>query len=180
MATLPILSHVYGGVLVASADALLRDQIVTKLNTNRWPVLSAQGGADALGKLETSECDVILLDRRLPDLDADELIAIIRSRYPGVEVLELDPKNGSVLAQTTVPTAGAMRVFRALETLPGFGQKESVVSASAERVQQQLSAISSEILPGFLGSTEAMAKIARMVRLVAPRNTTVLITGPTG
>jgi hypothetical protein len=49
MATVPV-SQKYIGVLVASADAGLREKIVATLNTNRWPVMSAFGGADALGK----------------------------------------------------------------------------------------------------------------------------------
>jgi chemotaxis protein MotB len=85
MATVPV-SQSYNGVLVASADAGLREKIVASLNTNRWPVLAAHGGADALGKLESSECDVLLLDRRLPDLDADELINIIREQYASGQV----------------------------------------------------------------------------------------------
>lgn len=90
MATLPLPSHVYGGVLVASSDAGLREQIVSTLNTNKWPVLAAHGGADALGKLETSECDVLLLDRQLQDLDCDELVRIIETQYGYPENLAID------------------------------------------------------------------------------------------
>src|SRR3954462_9923077 len=71
----------YNGVIVASADASLRERIMFTLNSNRWPVMGAHGGADALGKLESSDCDVLVLDRRLPDLDADELIATVRANY---------------------------------------------------------------------------------------------------
>ena len=37
-----------------------------------------------------------------------------------------------------------------------------------------------EPLPGMIGSSPAMQEVYRLVRLVAPRNTTVLITGDTG
>jgi DNA-binding response OmpR family regulator len=79
MATIPYpqSSSDFGGVLVASGDAARRDQIVSTLRTSRWPVMQASGGADALEKLEASECDVLLLDRCLPDLDADELVRMV-------------------------------------------------------------------------------------------------------
>ena len=50
----------------------------------------ALGGAEALVTLEKHDCEVLFLDRRLPDLDAEELIAIIERRFPGTQVVMLD------------------------------------------------------------------------------------------
>ena len=52
------------------------------------------GGADALDKLETGDWQVLFLDRRLPDLDAEELMETIRQRFPGIEVAMLDSDSG--------------------------------------------------------------------------------------
>lgn len=168
MAAIP-LSQGYSGVLVASADAGLREKIVATLNTNRWPVMAAHGGADALGKLEASECDVLLLDRRLPDLDADELIATVRQQFPGVEVVELDARTGSLLAEPRHPIPGLTRAFHAIEAVPR--RRDSIYVQTARQV---------ETLPGMVGQSPAMERVYRLVRLVAPRTTTVLVTGPTG
>jgi len=166
MATVPV-PQSYSGVLVASADAVLRERIVSTLNTNRWPVLSANGGADALGKLEASECDVLLLDRRLPDLNADELVATVRAQFPGVEVLELDARTGKLIDEPRWPIPGLMRAARTPEMVAPL-----IEFTRSERL--------SESLPGMVGESAAMHKVYRLVRLVAPRTTTVLVTGPTG
>jgi DNA-binding NtrC family response regulator len=168
MATVPV-SQSYSGVLIASADTGLREKIVATLNTNHWPVMSALGGADALGKLESSDCDVLLLDRRLPDLDADELIATVREQFPGVEVLEVDSKTGNLLAEPRLPIPGLARAFRTLEAVPHRADIPHV------RVERQ-----AESLPGMVGQSTAMQRVYRLIRLVAPRKTTVLVTGPTG
>jgi DNA-binding NtrC family response regulator len=129
----------------------------------------ARGGADALAKLESSECDVLLLDRRLPDLDADELIATIREQFPRVEVVELDSKTGNLLGEPRRPIPGLSRLFRALEVVTHRAEAPCV------RAERQ-----AEPLPGMTGQSAAMQKVSRLVRLVAPRTTTVLVTRPTG
>jgi DNA-binding NtrC family response regulator len=166
MATIPYpqSSSDFGGVLVASGDAARRDQIVSTLRTSRWPVMQASGGADALEKLEASECDVLLLDRCLPDLDPDELVRMVRQQYPGVEVVEL-----GAAGATVVP--GLPLIVNA-EAGPGPERPRQ-----GERAERKPGV---EPLPGMVGSSEAMQKMYRLVRLVAPRKTTVLITGPTG
>src|ERR1700748_1899711 len=121
MATFPLTSSsaVNGGVLVASSDASLREQIITTLNVTRWSVLSAHGGADALGKLESSECDVLLLDRQLSDLDSDELVRLIEAQYPGVEILQIDATTRILSAGPRKLTPGVQHLFELLERLTG-------------------------------------------------------------
>src|ERR1035441_171597 len=80
-------------VIVASSNPGLRKQIVQNLLLSRISAAEALGGADALGKLESSECQLLLLDRKLPDLDAEELLQIIHRRYPGIDVLLLDDRS---------------------------------------------------------------------------------------
>ncbi|HET9698115.1 MAG TPA: sigma 54-interacting transcriptional regulator [Terriglobales bacterium] len=165
MATLPYSpSSTFGGVLVASGDAARRDQIVSTLHTNRWPVVEALGGADALGKLETTECDLLLLDRCLPDLDADEFLRMVKEQFPGVEVVELGSASVSELSISSAKTSCVIN-----ELLPKH-----------EVIDEYEPAPKIEALPGMVGNSEAMQKVYRMVRLVAPRKTSVLITGPTG
>lgn len=179
MATLPLPSHVYGGgVLVASSDANLREQIVSTLNTQKWPVMAAHGGADALGKLENSECDVLLLDQQLSDLDSRELVRTIEAQYPGIEILQLDAKTRNVIGRPRRWTPGVSDVFRVLERLTGVANDRPPCDsqAASDPPEKEMS----EPLPGMIGNSESMHQIFRMVRLVAKRSTTVLITGATG
>src|SRR5689334_22474805 len=79
-----------GGVLVASPSSSLRQQVRHNFYDHRWPVQEVMGGADALLKLESGNWQLLYLDRRLPDLDVEELIQIIRRRFPGIAVVMLD------------------------------------------------------------------------------------------
>src|SRR5215470_15251843 len=87
-----------GGVLVASASSSLREQVLSSLHHRNWQVQEASGGADAFVNLEKGSWQLLFLDRRLPDLDEAELVEIIKSRFPGVEVVVLDSDGGEVPA----------------------------------------------------------------------------------
>jgi len=81
MTTLPFVAPPGGGALIASSNSALREQVLSRLNGRCRPVHQVLGGADALVKLEKGNWQVLFLDRRLPDLDAEELIAIIERRF---------------------------------------------------------------------------------------------------
>src|SRR6202035_2542440 len=90
MTTASILPSSTGGVLVASPSISFREQVRKSLHEDRGPIHEVQGGADALVKLESGHWQILFLDRRLNDLDVEELIEIIKLRYPGIEVVLLD------------------------------------------------------------------------------------------
>jgi hypothetical protein len=91
MTTFPIIARTARGALIASPSSALREQVLHSLN-GRWrPVQHALGGAEALVKLEAGDWQVLFLDRRLPDLDSEELIAIIQRRFPEIQVVCLTP-----------------------------------------------------------------------------------------
>lgn len=161
---------------MASADSGLRDQLVSRFSHRQCPVVTANGGADALGKLESSECDVLLLDGYLPDLDCDELIRIVEQQYPGVEVLRIDPKTRSLVGTPKRWMHGWSDAFGTCESVIEVADAVQNPAHSGQNSAPQVV----EALPGMVGANERMKKIYRAVRLVAPRLTTVLITGPTG
>src|SRR5271157_4446474 len=77
-------------VIVASANAAVRQQLLHRFNSSQIRAAEAFGGADAIGKLEASECRLLLLDGKLPDLAAEEVLQTIHARFPGIDVLLLD------------------------------------------------------------------------------------------
>ena len=155
-----------GAALIASPSSALREQVIHRLNGRCRPVHQALGGADALAKLEKGSWQVLFLDRRLPDLDAEELLSVIRRRFPGTQVVLVDSDSDTVAKEDYV-SAG----MRAVE-LP-YRQVE-------QATQSQTEGDGIQPLPGMIGTSEAMQRVYRMVRLVARRSTTVLINGPTG
>ncbi len=157
-------------VIVASSNSGLRKQIVQSLMSSRIAAAEALGGADALGKLENSECQLLLLDRRLPDLDAEELLQIIHQRFPGIDVLLLDEAGRPVLPSEW-RSASALQLFETIDRWQGPN------AACAKQVKTPAPV---EPLPGMVGQATCMAAVYRMARLVAPRTTPVLITGATG
>ena len=90
MTTFPLFSPPGGSALIASSNSALREQVLHSLNGRCRPVQQACGGADALAKLEKADWQVLFIDRHLPDLNAEELIAIIQRRFPNIRVVLLE------------------------------------------------------------------------------------------
>jgi len=175
MPTMPFFTH-SGGALIASPDSALRQQVLHRLNGRCRPVQHALGGADALAKLEKGDWQVLFLDRRLPDLDAEELIAIIQRRFPGTQVVMLDSESARCSDEDSQDSLDSRHTGE--ETSNIGSRYESGVRPCLRPEVREAAAVNP--LPEMIGSSDAMQRVYRMVRLVAARSTTVLIAGPTG
>jgi DNA-binding NtrC family response regulator len=154
-----------GGALIASPNSALREQVVQRMN-GRWrPVQHASGGADALVKLENGDWQVLFLDRRLPDLNSEELMGIVQRRFPGIEVVWLDSETSCT---------GTEPAPKPELNSPTIDVPEPHREIDADEPDQ------SEPLPGMIGRSAAMQRVYRLARLVAPHTTTILVAGPTG
>jgi DNA-binding NtrC family response regulator len=199
-------------VVLASADAGLRERLRASLVGLRWRVREATGGAEAMAQLEASESEALLVDSWLPDLEVGEFASVIRMMYPAMELLRVDggvdggarsprrnellhalrearevPLNDTVAwaaAPVSVPVAARVTVrtvVKAAEVRAEIKQDGRRDGGSEPRqdsaVQVQPNAV---MLPEMVGASEPMRELARLIRLVAPRSTTVLIEGETG
>jgi DNA-binding NtrC family response regulator len=173
MTTFPVLPDQVDHVLVASPSREMRQRILGSMSPRARRVEQASGGAEALLHLEKGMWQLLLLDRRIPDLDAEELSQTVRQRYPAVEVMLLDTEEKSGGAQSpaecdTVPDAAPNEGAAISRRDPG---EASDTSCAARKY---------DALPGMIGDSASMQPVYRLVNLVARRDTTVLITGPTG
>lgn len=161
--TTPAMFSGQGGVLVASPNSSLREQVRRSLHDRSCALQEVSGGADALVKLESGEWQLLFLDRRLPDLDVEELMEVIKVRFPGIEVVVLDSDSGSL----PVSPWHSWLQSPSQAPVPSVSQEDTTEAAVAP-------------LPGMIGNSPKMQQLYRAVRLVARRNTTVLILGATG
>ena len=194
-------------VVLASADAGLRQRLKASLTGLRWQVREAGGGAEAMAQLDASQPEALLVDSWLPDLEVGEFAEQIRMLYPGMELLRVDggvdgaarsPRRNELLhalreaqegtvndtaAWAGAPVAVPRSVVRGYAgTQESARQTLSVVMGSEEQVWRESQAKVQPVvaLPEMVGASEAMQELARLIRLVAPRSTTVLIEGETG
>lgn len=219
-------------VVLASADAGLRQRLRTSLMGLRWQVREAGGGAEAMAQLEDSRSEALLVDSWLPDLEVGEFASVIRMMYPAMELLRVDggadggarsPRRNELLhalreaqnaplndttawaaAPASVPAAGngsgsgtSARVStRVAAVRKDIDQQESRSKDEEARLDSARQALSvllgrdeavrpptvslENMLPEMIGTSEPMRELTRLIRLVAPRSTTVLIEGETG
>jgi DNA-binding NtrC family response regulator len=187
MTSFPIPTNYANHILVASPSNVVRQRVLESLRSPARRFEQATGGAEALVHLESGFWQVLFLDRRLPDLDAEELSQTVRQRFPGIEVVLLDPESAaeppsskeeekdSVLGEVPLNHAGAGAFISQSE------KSSSPLHAEDEvRPVRSANFILETPLPGMIGNSRIMQPVYHLVRLLAPRNTTVLITGPTG
>jgi DNA-binding NtrC family response regulator len=178
----PSLASIAGGAVIASPSGAFREQVADRLNGRCRPLQQALGGADALAKLEKGDWQLLFLDRQVSDLETGELIAIIQKRFPGIQVVLLDSANGFAanlsspnLAASSIP---ASNVGPASFPPPKLTASSPLLGDPNQKEPEHTAEITP--LPGMIGRSEAMQRVYRLARLVAPRSTTVLIAGATG
>lgn len=110
--------------------------------------------------------------------DALEVAEQIRKQYPRIEVELLDSRVGTTDSRAMEGVA-AGEELRCAEDPGEIEHSEDAEDLPGWRVAEP--AISNvEALPGMIGSSRAMEQVYRLVRMVANRDTAVLVTGETG
>ncbi|MGH9575740.1 MAG: sigma 54-interacting transcriptional regulator [Candidatus Acidiferrales bacterium] len=176
-----------GRVLVASSRPEFRANMIGKLSAEKAIATEAAGGADALLKLERGVFKTLLLDPHIEDLDADELVDMIQTRYPELNVVMMDARSESeqlsldlaeVDSDTVADQAAEPQETDWLENEDSPARLSPSVAAVGNT--QAAGRARMPPLPGMIGTSATMEQIYRLARLVAPRDTTVLIVGSTG
>jgi len=198
MTTFPTSPNYADRVLVASPSPVVRQRVLESLRSPVRRFEQATGGAEALVHLESGFWQVLFLDRRLPDLDAEELSQTVRQRFPGIEVVLLDPESDaeSAAAEKKANLLPEMRpvadpatdhveadALLRLRSEPAPAERSSEMDGAEDELLPPARAAHTILeapLPGMIGNSRIMQPVYRLARLLAPRNTTVLITGPTG
>ncbi len=163
-------------LLLVGSDAALRHDLRRQLSNPRWSVREAQSGSEAIEKLMADGSEIMLLEPRLPDLDVTEFQGIVRAQFPSVEILTLGEQ--PVGSQIDGPLSRS-----------AFELGELLMSGRVvPRQETQLPSLpSSGLTPpghrgwqGMIGNSAVMQRVYRAARLVARRDTTVLIQGESG
>jgi len=161
-------------VLLISPNAELRRNLLSRLTTKRWDVHEVSSGASALEKIHAGIASLVLLDPALPDIKVEEFRTYLATDFPSVEIIPVNSHTGCPVAAVP-PDSLSFELVREIERAGQFQAEARNTSADAS-----ISGKPELGLPGVVGSSPPMTRLASMVRLVAQRDTTVLITGESG
>jgi len=167
-------------VFVVSPNPRLRQELQEKLGLPRWNVVQASSGAGALEMLHKhgAEDGVLLLDPLLPDLEPNEFNAIVRERFPNTQILMLNSHTGQLLAGSASPTPVSTRL---VDVVNRNGAVRTAPVIAPEEETSRTHATDGRIhLRGMIGDSEPMQRTYNITRMVAARDTTVLVTGESG
>ena len=81
-------------VLVIEDNPELRDYLRQALESQRYDVLTARNGEEALGYLNGHPVDAVITDLFMPEMDGIEIIAALRKQFPNVRVIAMSGRPG--------------------------------------------------------------------------------------
>jgi transcriptional regulator with GAF, ATPase, and Fis domain len=113
----------------------------------------------------------------LPDLDANEFQSIVRDRYPHTQVMMLNSHTGQLLVGGSSPTPVSRKLADAVN------QNGSLRAAPMPMIVNDNTRAQVEgkaRLRSMIGNSDPMMRIYTLTRMVAARDTTVLVTGESG
>ena len=166
-------------VFVVSSNVRLRERVHGKLGHPRWNVFEAGSGAGALEVLHQHEDGegVLLLDPMLPDLDPDEFNGMVKRRFPNTQVVTLNARTGQMQAVdgTTTPVSKWLMELVNVDGIAGGDVRGIRAGEMLPRLQTERNN-----LRGMVGNSVVMQRAYELTRMVAVRDTTVLVTGESG
>ena len=170
-------------VLIVDDEEQLVDAFKKKLSREGFTVSSAFTAREALAIVKKHTFDVCVLDIRLPDMDGVDLLKSIKKNEPNLEIIML---TGHASVDTAIQSMklGAYDYLSKpckLTELSNVIQKAYEKKSLRERtivLEQQLQRV--EAHDSFIGSSEPMNEVKRLIRLVAPSDVPVLVLGETG
>jgi two-component system response regulator HydG len=167
-------------ILVVDDDAGVRYTLREILESADTEVFEAEDGQDALDWLDQEHADLVITDLRMPRIDGMKLLAEL-STVPNRPFVIVLTAHGSERHAVEAMKRGAFdyfaKPFDADAVLAGV--ERAVASVRREQENERLRA-ELHLARHMVFASDAMREVAWLLFRVAPRDVTVLITGPSG
>ncbi len=167
-------------VLVVDDEPQILQVVGGLLLDEGFEVLTALDGESALRQVAEGAPDLVLLDIALPGLDGLEVLAELKRQYPLLPVVMISAY-GSVENAVKATRLGA---YDFIEKPPHADKILLTLRNALEmaRLTEENRRLRQQAAPGreIIGQSEALRQLREKLRLVAPTQASVLITGENG
>ncbi|MBI2833024.1 MAG: sigma-54-dependent Fis family transcriptional regulator [Acidobacteria bacterium] len=170
-------------LLIVDDEHGFRTALASAMAARGFVVTPLPSGSAALAWLAGNECDLVLLDLKMPDMSGMQVLDSIRGRFPSVEVILLTC-HGTIDTAVAAIRRGAFHFL----TKPCSPDEVEVTLLKAmerraliERTSVLQQALAPPDLGGtFIGRSTQFQEILRLIDRVARVDSSVLILGETG
>jgi len=150
------------------------------LSDEGFEVLCAKSGMEALQRVEETLPDLVLLDIWMPDMDGIETLVKIKENYPALQVLMMS-------GHGTIETAVKATKLGAYDFIEKPLSLEKVLlsinnALDYYRLEEELNLLRAKERDKYriTGNSKAIREVKEQIRIVAPTNAWVLISGENG
>jgi DNA-binding NtrC family response regulator len=170
-------------ILVVDDEEIVVRSCVRALEDPEFEIDAAHSGAEALGRIDASPYDVVLLDIMMPEMDGTVVLQRVKESHPDIEVVMV---TGLSQIETAVRSM-KLGAFDYLSKPFDPDELKLVVRRALERrrllqenVDLKRQVESRYRFENIIGTSPPMQEVFRLVARAAPTNTTVLLTGESG
>ncbi|MEJ2586353.1 MAG: sigma-54 dependent transcriptional regulator [Deltaproteobacteria bacterium] len=167
-------------ILVVDDEASILQSLEGILIDEGYDPVCVKGGSEALEKIEESIPDLILLDIWMPGVDGLETLQRVKQDYPQVEVVMMSG-HGNIETAVKATKMGAYdfiekplsleKLLLAVRNALDHGRLEEEINLLKERDRNKYN---------IIGESRAIRQLKEQLRIVAPTNAWVLISGENG
>lgn len=177
------MKHEKGSILVVEDDRNQREIVRTILTKEGFYVEAVECGKAAISLLKDSTFDIVLTDLRLPDMDGTEVLKEVRTLNLPCHVI-------IITAYGSIPSAVEATKLGAFYYLEKPLEKDQLLlvinnAVTQAKLLKETIFLKSQLydrfnLENIVGVHGRMEELFKIVRRVAPTNSTVLIFGESG
>lgn len=175
--------HNVPNILIIDDEPLMRISITDALREEGYNIHSAASGSEGLVAIRGNAYDVIITDLRLPEVDGMQILKTCKQVTPKSKILMITAY-GSVETAVEAMKEGAYdyvtKPFSMDELIILVSRMIALRELEDENIYLKEKIEEKYDFSGIVGRSEKMLEVFEKIRIVAPTDTTVLITGESG
>ena len=167
-------------ILIVDDEEGIRSSLAGILEDEGYRTVCAADGIEALAICQRELPGLVLLDIWMPKMDGIETLQRLKELYPALNVIMMS-------GHGTIETAVKSTKLGAYDFIEKPLSLEKVVvtvenALAMNRLKEENAALRGQVQQGheMIGNSAAMQQLGEQIRLVAPTNASVLITGENG
>jgi len=171
-------------ILILEDEKKLRQALVINLRNEGFGAFEAENGMEALKIMEEKEVNYLLCDLRLPgELNGLDVLKEVKSRFPDVPVIIMTAFGGVEEAVEAMKLGAhdfISKPFEMDELILKLQKADEQIKLIKENTRLKELIQEKHSFDNIIGKSEKMQEVFNKIRLIAPHDTTVLITGDSG